>query len=254
MSPSTLKVSLTQPASNTEQETLIATLAQQNTHRNAAFHRLLYALPALSTIPFLLALFLPQHSRPSAGTTTTPPSPSPSHLLSLLGLSSLLATALTLHRLGVTETGFAFLDHQQQQQHHHHHHHHYRHTATAAMTQPRRRRAAGSSSAGLLGSAADYPGAKSPLARHLPWLNVALAALALLTGLLEERARTGQAVGGGGGNGSGGGGGSSAGVSPGLLGALPGVVYAVVVGAKVVMAGVDPERELGGLKYGYKGA
>jgi hypothetical protein len=39
-----------------------------------------------------------------------------------------------------------------------------------------------------------------------------------------------------------------------LLGALPGVVYAVVVGAKVVMAGVDPERELRGLRYSYKGA
>jgi hypothetical protein len=39
-----------------------------------------------------------------------------------------------------------------------------------------------------------------------------------------------------------------------LLGALPGVVYAVVVGAKVMMAEVDPERELTKLKYGYKGA
>jgi hypothetical protein len=63
--------------------------------------------------------------------------------------------------------------------------------------------------------------------------------LALLTGLLE-RVKMGQ--------------GSSGGVSPVLLGALPGVVYAVVVGAKVVMAGVDPERELRGLKYSYKGA
>jgi hypothetical protein len=44
------------------------------------------------------------------------------------------------------------------------------------------------------------------------------------------------------------------GVNPLLLGALPGVVYASVVGAKVVMAGVDPERELRGLKYDYKGA
>jgi hypothetical protein len=43
-------------------------------------------------------------------------------------------------------------------------------------------------------------------------------------------------------------------VNPLLLGALPGVVYASVIGAKVVMAGVDPERELRGLKYDYKGA
>jgi hypothetical protein len=70
---------------------------------------------------------------------------------------------------------------------------------------------------------------------------VGLAVLALLTGLLE-RVKMGQ------------GSSSSGGVSPVLLGALPGVVYAVVVGAKVVMAGVDPERELRGLRYSYKGA
>ncbi|KAL3422459.1 hypothetical protein PVAG01_06615 [Phlyctema vagabunda] len=38
------------------------------------------------------------------------------------------------------------------------------------------------------------------------------------------------------------------------FGVLPGVVYAVVLVAKVVMAGVDPEAELGELKYGFKGA
>lgn len=76
---------------------------------------------------------------------------------------------------------------------------------------------------------------RSPLERHLPLLNVGLAALALLTGVLEW-ART------------------RGGVGPVLLGMLPGMVYAVVVGAKVMMAGVDPERELSGLKYGYKGA
>lgn len=38
------------------------------------------------------------------------------------------------------------------------------------------------------------------------------------------------------------------------LGNLPGIVYAVVVVAKLMMASVDPERELGALKYGYKGA
>lgn len=38
------------------------------------------------------------------------------------------------------------------------------------------------------------------------------------------------------------------------VGNLPGIVYGVVLAAKVVMGGVDPERELGGLKYGYKGA
>lgn len=90
---------------------------------------------------------------------------------------------------------------------------------------------------GLLGGGEED--SKSPLERHLPWLNVGLAALALLTGFLEERARMMREGGG---------------VSPLLLGALPGVVYAVIVGAKVVMAGVDPEGELGKLKYGFKGA
>jgi hypothetical protein len=35
---------------------------------------------------------------------------------------------------------------------------------------------------------------------------------------------------------------------------LPVIVYGVILAAKVVMGGVDPERELGGLRYRYKGA
>lgn len=38
------------------------------------------------------------------------------------------------------------------------------------------------------------------------------------------------------------------------FGWVPGVVYGVVLVAKVVMAGVDPEAELGGLRYRFKGA
>jgi hypothetical protein len=93
---------------------------------------------------------------------------------------------------------------------------------------------------GLLAGPLPGEGGRTPLQQHLPWLNVGLAALALLTGLLERVKIGGQAA--------------STGVSPLLLGALPGVVYAVVVGAKVMMAEVDPERELTKLKYGYKGA
>lgn len=99
------------------------------------------------------------------------------------------------------------------------------------------------SRAGASGMPFSGMGEKSPLEQHLPLLNILLAVLALLTGFLEQ-ARMVSGTGGGGGGGP----------SPVLLGALPGVVYAVVVGAKVVMAGVDPEQELGGLKYGYKGA
>ncbi|KJZ77098.1 hypothetical protein HIM_03419 [Hirsutella minnesotensis 3608] len=38
------------------------------------------------------------------------------------------------------------------------------------------------------------------------------------------------------------------------VGNLPAIVYLVVLASKVVMASVDPERELSALKYGYKGA
>jgi hypothetical protein len=38
------------------------------------------------------------------------------------------------------------------------------------------------------------------------------------------------------------------------FGWLPAGVYAVVLIAKVVMGSVDPEAELGGLRYGFKGA
>ena len=203
--------------SKTEQETLITTLALQNTTRNKTTHRLLTAIPPLSSIPFLLALLLP----PSSTSTT----PTPSRLLSLLGLTSLLATAYTLHALDTTETGLSFLDN---------YHHHTQTTPKPKPTViPRKKR-----KDGLLGSSAGKE--KSPLTQHLPHLNTALAFLALITGLLERFRLSDTAA--------------SAAVSPVLLGALPGVVYGVVIGAKVVMAGVDPARELGGLRYGYKGA
>ncbi|KAL1838338.1 hypothetical protein VTJ49DRAFT_2799 [Mycothermus thermophilus] len=85
-----------------EQESLISTLTAQNHARNASHARLLFLLPALSTIPFLLRLcFLtPKDTR----------STSPLFLLPLLGLSSLLATTWLLARLEPTETGFAILD------------------------------------------------------------------------------------------------------------------------------------------------
>lgn len=144
-----------------------------------------------------------------------------------------------LHRLGPTETGLAFLDQQYQQQ------------QQQGQNNPRSQGWASSGSGsgsgsrtkprnnGILTTGQEPLRSRSPLEQHLPRLNLALAALALLTGLLE-RAKLGPAA--------------VVGVSPVLLGALPGVVYAVVVGAKVVMAGVDPERELDGLRYGYKGA
>lgn len=38
------------------------------------------------------------------------------------------------------------------------------------------------------------------------------------------------------------------------MGNLPAIVFGVVVASKALMASVDPEAELGSLKYDYKGA
>ncbi|KAK4101457.1 hypothetical protein N658DRAFT_449264 [Parathielavia hyrcaniae] len=225
-----------------EQETLITNLASENHQRNTSFLRLLSTLPALSSIPFLLGLFLPPPTNASSHHTT----------LCLIGLSSLLATGWLLFRQDITETGFPFLDRT-------------RTTNTAYSNNTNPSRGADYSSGygyglsqnqthhnnkrpppgGILGTATTTTTTnqtRSPLERHLPWLNLALASLSLLMGLLERAKAINQYQI------------SITGVSPLLLGALPGVVYASVVGAKVVMAGVDPERELSGLKYAYKGA
>ncbi|KAI1820967.1 hypothetical protein F4861DRAFT_545063 [Xylaria intraflava] len=77
-----------------------------------------------------------------------------------------------------------------------------------------------------------WPRHRSPLARYLPLLNAALCALLLLAGFAWQSRRLGDV----------------------LLAALPGALYAVVLGAKILMGGTDPERELGALRYGYKGA
>ncbi|KAK3297691.1 uncharacterized protein B0H64DRAFT_392802, partial [Chaetomium fimeti] len=224
-----------------EQETLITTLTTQNNARNATTHRLLYLLPTLSAIPFLLDLFLPTTPTQTQTHTHTQPH---HRLLPLLGLSSLAATGWLLARLGVTETGFAGLDSGG--------------SGSASGSGSSKKVDLGGAAAGLGGAGRGTAAAggrrrtrhgilgagvggedRSPLEAYLPWLNAGLAVLALLTGLLL-RVKLGTQAGGG--------------VDPLLLGALPGVVLAVIVGAKVSMAGIDPERELSGYKYRYKGA
>ncbi|KAG5919030.1 hypothetical protein E4U42_006624, partial [Claviceps africana] len=79
----------------------------------------------------------------------------------------------------------------------------------------------------------------SPLEMYLPYLNGALVVLLALMGLMTDRGADG------------GGGGDFAWIG---RGNLPGIVYGIVLLAKVVMAGVDPERELSPLKYDYRGA
>jgi hypothetical protein len=76
---------------------------------------------------------------------------------------------------------------------------------------------------------------RSPLERTLPYLNLGLVVLLVLMGLVRGDER----------------GGGFGWVS---MGNVPGLVYSVAITAKIVMAGVDPEKELTGLKYGYKGA
>ncbi|QPG97495.1 hypothetical protein C2857_006410 [Epichloe festucae Fl1] len=77
---------------------------------------------------------------------------------------------------------------------------------------------------------------KSPLETYLPYLN---AGLVLILALMELATGRGAASG------------SFAWIA---TGNLPGVVYAIVLLAKVVMGGVDPETDLSALKYGYRGA
>lgn len=111
-----------------------------------------------------------------------------------------------------------------------------------ALDQVRRYRRRRSS---LTSSGPGHAVPKTPLERWLPYLNMGLCAILVVSGLLAGR-----------------GGGEEASVPRqrrdqyGLLGLgnLPAIVYAVVILAKVVMASVDPERELAALRYGYKGA
>jgi hypothetical protein len=81
----------------------------------------------------------------------------------------------------------------------------------------------------LAGAGIDEDG---PIARYLPHLNLGLCVVLVgLGGIVERRFEVWWG-----------------------FGWLPGFVWVVVVFAKWIMGGVDPEGELAGLKYGYKGA
>ncbi|KAK3372826.1 hypothetical protein B0T24DRAFT_621413 [Lasiosphaeria ovina] len=93
-----------------------------------------------------------------------------------------------------------------------------------------------------LGGTTTAAAPRSPLETFLPYLNAGLCAVVAALGVLG-RYRA-----------------AAAAAEPTAwelvlgLGSLPALVFAVVVVAKVVMAGVDPERELDALRYEYKGA
>ncbi|KAI5928300.1 hypothetical protein F4810DRAFT_188196 [Camillea tinctor] len=218
------------PLDEQEQEALIHALSAQNQARNAQFRLFLLSVPVLSSVPYLLAL---GHSP----------------WVPLLALTSLSCTGWTLYSLPAGVTGVRALD------------------SWVAGGGPdsdapekRRRRAedtlstaamgvgpmaslsrwAGRRKGGVLAGTPPFwaPGRhRSPLQQYLPFLNAALCAVLVLIGLLSPAAENRQRYWGHVG-----------------LENLPAVVYVVVLAAKMVMGSVDPERELTGLKYGYKGA
>ncbi|KAI0882401.1 uncharacterized protein GGS22DRAFT_169289 [Annulohypoxylon maeteangense] len=201
-----------------EQETLIAALTQQNELRNAQFRILLLCLPAVSTLPYLIALVSPSSTSDRNGGTD--------RSTALLSLTSLACTAWTLwvRRPGVT--GIGVLDGW---------------VGGGKEGKDSGRRKRDDDDYGSRGDIANSPfwaeeHRDSPLARYLPYLNVGLCAVLVLTGLL-----------------------SRSGASQGYWGHvglnnLPAIVYGVVLVAKMVMGSVDPERELSALRYEYKGA
>lgn len=74
---------------------------------------------------------------------------------------------------------------------------------------------------------------KGPIQQYLPYLNIGLCVVLGLLGWLVGRRDEGLWVG---------------------FGWLPGGVYGMVLLAKYVMGSVNPEEELGALRYGFKGA
>ncbi|KAI1471819.1 uncharacterized protein F4812DRAFT_194545 [Daldinia caldariorum] len=197
-----------------EQEALIQSLARQNDARNAQFRLFLLVLPIVSAIPYIVAL--PQSYRVgSAGTGA--------RIRSLLSLTSLAATAWMLWALPPGVTGIRGID---------------QWVSRGSEGASKRRKQFGTDNT----SASFWAEGRrdSPLTTYLPYLNITLCVVLVLAGLVSKP-------------------GASAREQPqqwGHVGLsnLPAVVYAVVIAAKIVMGGVDPERDLSALRYEYKGA
>ncbi|KAK9782923.1 hypothetical protein AB5N19_09510 [Seiridium cardinale] len=200
----------------TEQEEVISSLSTQNHETNSQFRLFLFALPTLSSIPYMLAL-------------AHPASQGISRAAALLALTSLASTTWLLWSQLPGVTGIAILDQwtggagAEDTIHGDHGHH--------VSTRRRSRRESFS-----VPMAVTVDSGKSPLLVWLPYLNLGLCGVLVLTGWLT---RTGRDAGSWGHVG---------------LANLPGVVNLVVLAAKMVMGGVDPEKELSGLKYEFKGA
>ncbi|KAM3074236.1 hypothetical protein ACMFMG_002940 [Clarireedia jacksonii] len=135
-------------------------------------------------------------------------------LLSILSITSLLSTSYLLYSLPPGLTGIPILDSLNTKTQ----------TQTHSHTRTRTRTLPVSSSSG-------------PLQIYLPPLNILLSAtLGLLGSLAKAKAR------------------SQGSILWFGFEWVPAGIYAVVVAAKMVMGSVDPEEELKGLRYGYKGA
>lgn len=181
-----------------EQEHLIQEYAAQNASRNAQFRIALLVIPLLATIPYLISLF----TRPAAA------------LLALLGLTSLLSTAVLVYRQAPAVTGISPLDAWVRSE-----------DVGLAMRQETDR---------LLQRVGPLVVAQSPLDLYLPYMNLALAIMLALMGLVAgPRTSAFGFVG---------------------MGSWPALVYANSLMAKAMMGSVDPERTLSALKYRYKGA
>ncbi|KAI9170954.1 hypothetical protein HJFPF1_00433 [Paramyrothecium foliicola] len=187
-----------------EQEHLIERYAAENASRNDQFRLVLLVIPLLAAVPYLVSLV----TRPAAA------------LLALLGLTSLFSSALLVYRQAPAVTGFAPLD--------------------AWVRGEDARLAARRDADRLLarrrrgGPLAVAPVADSPLDTYLPYLNLGLAAVIVLMGLVAgPRTAEFGFVG---------------------MGNWPALVYANNLVAKAIMGSVDPEKTLSALKYRYKGA
>ncbi|KAI0809347.1 hypothetical protein GGR55DRAFT_649580 [Xylaria sp. FL0064] len=236
-----------------EQEELIQSLVQQNAKRNAQFRLFLLALPAISTLPYLLVLFSSlsilisrdgARNKPGGeaggggdgGEAGRRKSPATDIWIALLALSSLASTAWMLWSLPPGVTGIRALDAwvgsadtssssgQQQQP---------GLLGPIGANAQRRRRASAAGSRFFFWAQHH----RSPLQQYLPFLNIAICALVVLTGVLSSQR-------------------SAAVRHWGHVGLanLPALVYVVVLVGKMLMGSVDPEKELSGLRYEYKGA
>lgn len=194
-------------------------MAKENAARNAQFRTFLLALPLLTTIPYLISLL-----RLSSA------------MASLLSITSLLSTAYLLHTQPPGQTGIAFIDAWSRPK--------TPHMSPASSPESSTSSVSGASSQAHAGPSQRRPRRssfsfneehKSPLEQYLPYLNLGLCVMLVLTGLVTKSEKK-DAFGHVG------------------LGNLPAIVYAVIIVAKVVMGSVDPEKELTALKYDYKGA